>query len=200
MISTKIKRKMENTYYRIKDRCYNPKCSKYKLYGERGIKVCDEWLTDRNKFYEWALSSGIEQHLSIDRINPNGNYEPSNCRWVDNITQARNKRRTIYLTHNDITKTLKEWCEDFSIPYYTCLNRIHQIRKNNIEIDNRIFEGIFKPKFYYKGDEFIYFIKGIERQRTKEQQRACDYYYRHRERYAQKSKEKYMNKNLGENK
>ena len=200
MINKDIKRKIENTYYRIKNRCYNPKCSKYKLYGARGIKVCDHWLNDRNNFYEWALSCGIEQDLPIDRIDPNGNYEPSNCRWVDNITQARNKRRTIYLTYNDITKTLKEWCEDFDIPYCTCINRIHQIRKNNIEIDNRIFEGIFKPPFYYKGDEFIYFIKGIERKRTKRQQRACDYYYENKDRYSQLSKEKYRNKKLGEKK
>ena len=100
------------------------------------------------------------------------------------------------MTHNDTTKTLKEWCKDFDIPYYVCLNRIHQIRKNDIEIDNRIFDGIFKPPFYYKGDEFIYFIKGIERKRTKKQQRACNYYYEHRERYAQKYKEKYRNKKL----
>ena len=198
MINKEIKRKIESTYYHIKHRCYNPKCSKYKLYGERGIKVCNDWLNDRNNFYEWALSSGIELHLSIARIDPNGNYEPSNCRWVDNITQARNKRRTIYLQHNNTIKTLKEWCEYFGVPYYTCLNRIHKIRKNDVEIDDRVFEGIFKPQFYYKGDEFIYFIKGTERHRTTKQQRACEYYYKNRERYAQKAKEKYIKNKLGE--
>ena len=96
MISKEIERKIDNTYRRIKNRCYDVKNQKYSIYGGRGIKMCDEWLNDKNKFYEWALSSGIQKDLSIDRIDTNGNYEPNNCRWADNITQARNKRRSIY--------------------------------------------------------------------------------------------------------
>ena len=119
----RLREKINRTYYRIKDRCYNPKNVKYKLYGQRGIKVCDEWLNDKNEFVKWALSSGIKQDLSIDRMDVNGDYSPNNCRWADSFTQARNKRRSIYLEHNNITKTLKEWCKDYNLPYETIKNR-----------------------------------------------------------------------------
>ena len=61
------------------------------LYGGRGITVCKEWQ-QFEPFYEWALSAGYQDGLSLDRIDPNGNYEPSNCRWADNYTQAQNQR------------------------------------------------------------------------------------------------------------
>lgn len=194
----KIKRKIDNTYSRIKDKCYNPNNMKYAIYGARGIKVCNEWLVNKQNFTDWCYKSGIKENLSIDRIDNNGDYSPENCRWADNITQARNKRTTIYLTHNNTTKTLKEWCKDFNVSYYTCLNRIHQIRKHNIDIDERIFYGILKPPFYYKGNEFIYFIKNAKIERTKRQQQAYNYYYKHKESISQKRKEKYYMKLQGE--
>ena len=71
----------------MKARCYNKDNSEYKNYGARGIKICDEWLNNVKKFYDWALENGYKENLSIDRINNDGNYEPNNCRWA-------NKKRT----------------------------------------------------------------------------------------------------------
>lgn len=78
-------------------RCENENNSAFKNYGGRGISVCDEWH-DYATFEEWALSSGYDESApkgkcTIDRINNNGNYEPSNCRWVDMHIQALNKKR-----------------------------------------------------------------------------------------------------------
>ncbi len=76
----------------IKTRCYNKKFKYYKYYGERGIKVCDEWLNNSIVFISWALSNGWAKGLYIDRIDNNGNYEPSNCRFVTPKVSASNRR------------------------------------------------------------------------------------------------------------
>lgn len=74
----------------IKSRCKNTKAKGYNTYGGRGIYICDEWKNDFMSFYNWAIANGYEDGLSIDRIDVNGNYEPSNCRWTNNTVQARN--------------------------------------------------------------------------------------------------------------
>ena len=77
----------------IKSRVFNSKSKSYNDYGGRGITLCDEWLDVQN-FYDWAILNGYEENkgLSIDRIDNDGNYEPSNCRWVTQTIQSRNQR------------------------------------------------------------------------------------------------------------
>ena len=79
---------------KIKDRILNSKCEQYKDYGGRGISICDEWKDDFMSFYDWAITNGYEENkgLSIDRIDNDGNYEPSNCRWATQTIQNRNQR------------------------------------------------------------------------------------------------------------
>ena len=108
----------------ILSRCYNSNASHFHRYGGRGVTVCDQWRNDFKVFYDWAMSHGYSDELTIDRINNDGNYEPSNCRWVDIKTQARNRNNNHYVTINGITKTLTEWCNYYSINYRTVQDRI----------------------------------------------------------------------------
>jgi len=73
-------------------RCYYPSVDRYNAYGGRGISVCDEWKNDRTKFFEWALNNIYDDDLTIERINVNGNYEPSNCTWITMAEQYENKQ------------------------------------------------------------------------------------------------------------
>lgn len=73
-------------------RCYRKSYHAYKHYGGRGIAICDEWLHDFQAFYDWAMENGYKDNLTIDRIDSNGNYSPSNCRWTTMAIQNKNKR------------------------------------------------------------------------------------------------------------
>ncbi|MCL2377816.1 MAG: AP2 domain-containing protein [Defluviitaleaceae bacterium] len=85
--------KIYNSWRGMKERCLNPNNMHYENYGGRGIRICDEWLNASN-FIAWALKNGYKEGLTVDRINNDGNYEPSNCRWTTHGEQAKNRRET----------------------------------------------------------------------------------------------------------
>lgn len=108
----------------MKSRCFNPNRKNYPRYGGRGITVCDEWLKFE-PFYEWAMSNGYTDELSIDRIDNDGNYCPENCRWVGAKTQANNKTNSDIIELNGDRHTIAEWAEITGIGYATIYARIH---------------------------------------------------------------------------
>ena len=112
-----------NSYRAMLERCYNKNSDKYPNYGGRGITVCEEWQTFP-AFEKWAYENGWAPGLTIDRIQVNGNYEPSNCRWADTDTQANNKQDTRLYTYKGETKSMKQWAKASGISYYTLRNRL----------------------------------------------------------------------------
>ena len=87
------KTRLYRIYYKMKERCYKPTNDNYKYYGGLGITICKEWLEDFSVFKDWALSHGYEENLTIDRINNELGYMPSNCRWITIQEQQRNRRK-----------------------------------------------------------------------------------------------------------
>ena len=90
----------------------------------RNVSVCDEWLTDPQSFFDWAMSNGYQDNLTLDRIDNNGNYEPLNCRWVTIAEQQNNKRNNHLVEIDGVTKTVSEWSRFSGIPYSTLSKRI----------------------------------------------------------------------------
>lgn len=121
------KHKLYRVYYAIKQRCYNVKDKHYDHYGERGIKMCDEWLKYEN-FLSWALTHGYKKGLQLDRINCNGNYEPSNCRWVNSSTNNYNKRNNILVLYKDGWRTIQYISDkehlSWSTAYYRYITKL----------------------------------------------------------------------------
>ena len=107
-----------NVWHGIRKRCNCPTSHNYKDYGGRGIKCVDEW-NDFATFRDWAVSSGYQNGLSIDRIDVDGDYSPENCRWATNTQQQNNKRNNRRMYYNGEVHTVKEWAGILEIKYQT---------------------------------------------------------------------------------
>ena len=112
-------------YRGMMQRCSDPK---YERYFGRGIRVCEEWKNSYEAFKNWALSHGWKDGLSIDRIDPNGNYEPSNCRWITMADQMNNRTTSMFLTAFGETHTISEWSRITGIREGTIRSRISRSR------------------------------------------------------------------------
>ena len=124
----------------MKSRCFNPNIHSYKHYGGRGITVCDEWKNSYIDFKKWALENGYDESLTLDRIDVNGNYEPSNCRWATQKQQARNTRFNNIIELNGESHCISEWAEILGIGNGLILHRVKRglppeeiLRTDNIE-------------------------------------------------------------------
>lgn len=110
------------TWMSMKARCYNKNTDSYKYYGARGITVCDRW---NESFEAFAEDMGERPRgMTIERIDVNGNYEPSNCKWATSVEQARNKTNTRLLTLDGKSRTAIEWAEVLGIPRGTIVSRL----------------------------------------------------------------------------
>ena len=129
------KTKLYRVWCGMKERCSNPHNKKFQHYGGKGIKVCDEWIHNYSAFHEWSMANGYKEGLTIDRINGDGNYEPSNCRWVTHAVQNRNYSRNHNITYQGETHCIEEWSEITGIKSGTILWRVK---------DGKSLEEIFK--------------------------------------------------------
>lgn len=127
----------------IKARCLNPNSISYKSYGARGIRICDEWLQFEN-FHNWAIENGYQESLTIDRINNDGNYEPSNCQWVNPEVNKRKQRNVRSISIQGETKSVSQWCKDLKISKSTAYKYLNKSEKDFVD--------------YVSGKGQIYFI------------------------------------------
>lgn len=135
---TAPKERLHSIWTGMKRRCHSPKDIGYRNYGQRGIIVCDEWRYDYSAFREWALANGYSDELTIDRIDVNGNYEPSNCRWATIKEQSNNTRVNHRVTYNGETHTLAEWQDITGI--------------DDDKLGRRLSKGLPLDKVFYNGD------------------------------------------------
>lgn len=96
-------------------RCYNTKDKSFKQYGEKGIRICQEWINNPKNFEEWSLCNGYASNLTIDRIDCGLDYCPDNCRWVTLQDNARYKSTTIIIDVDGIKKSGKQWAQEIGI-------------------------------------------------------------------------------------
>lgn len=134
------KERLYRIWHGMNQRCFNPKQTHYKSYGGRGITICPEWLgiDGLRNFIEWSDNNGYQNNLTIDRIDVNGNYEPSNCRWADWETQANNRRpprKGIKRKQRELktwtidgeTKPIPEWCMIYNTSTPTIRYRMNKL-------------------------------------------------------------------------
>lgn len=123
---------LRSTWVDINRRCHDPRYKGYRLYGSRGIFVCDRW---RNSFEAFANDMGPRpEKMSIDRIDNNGPYSPDNCRWADIVTQNRNKRTSIYVEYKGKIECLIALCASKNMSY----NLAHQRLKRGWTVEAAI--------------------------------------------------------------
>lgn len=101
----------------MKSRCNNPNSKTYLRYGSKGVKVCDEWNHNFDNFKEWSLNCGYREDLTIDRINPRGNYHPNNCRWASLKDQANNRTSNVYVKDSGSLLTLTQYAKKNKLSY-----------------------------------------------------------------------------------
>ena len=138
--------KLYSIWNEMRCRCNNPNDKNYKRYGAKGISVCEEWSNFRN-FYPWAFANGYQEGLSIDRIDPTGNYEPSNCRWITLKEQQRNRGNNVKLYHDGKSLTIGEWCEINNVSYSCIKSRYYRLLKKQSTVT---YEDIFSKRLNYR--------------------------------------------------
>lgn len=117
--------RLHQCYRDMLNRCYKPNNKRFERYGNRGIRVCSEWLNDFYSFRDWALANGYNDSLTLDRIDVNGNYEPNNCRWATSKMQNNNRANNRIVQYNGETMTLHELSEKYNVDYRTLWQRIN---------------------------------------------------------------------------
>lgn len=137
--------KLYTAWANMKKRCNKPTNRDGGNYKK--IKYCQEW-TEYLKFKEWALNNGYKEHLTLDRIDVNGDYEPNNCRWITMKEQQRNKTNTHLITYKGKTQSMADWAEEYGLKLHTLKWRIYR----EWDIERALTEplGLGRKEAYYK--------------------------------------------------
>lgn len=118
------KTRLHIIWHSMLGRCKYEYTNSYNNYGGKGIKVCEEWEKDFMNFYNWAMSNGYQENLTLDRIDNNKDYSPENCKWSTKIEQANNRKTNKYLEFKGKIKTRAQWCREYGISQTTLYDRL----------------------------------------------------------------------------
>lgn len=118
----KNRERLYSIWCTMKTRCNNPNAKSYKDYGGRGIKVCSDWDIYLS-FKSWAINNGYSEELTLDRVNVNGDYCPSNCKWSTKEEQANNTRANVLIEINGVTLNATQWDIRYGLPKQTVAER-----------------------------------------------------------------------------
>lgn len=124
-------KRIKSIYRGMKDRCYNKNDDNYNVYGSKGVIICEEWLVNPLNFEHWALNNGYEDGLTIDRINPNGNYCPENCRWITPKDNAKYKSTTYLIDVDGEIHTGRDWAAILNLGINIINTYIREYGMNN---------------------------------------------------------------------
>ena len=144
----KTKTRLYNIYSKMLQRCYNTNNKDYSNYGKRGIIVYNEWLNNFMTFYNWSIENGYKDNLTLDRIDVNGNYEPTNCRWATVFEQQNNKRNNLIIYYNGEKKSLSEWIKKLNLK-----NSYSTIHKRITEYGYDVDDAFYTSKYEYRSKE-----------------------------------------------
>lgn len=148
--------RLHNIWTNMKSRCNNPKNPRYKDYGGRGITICKEWDKSFTAFRMWAMDNGYRDDVSIDRIDNDKGYSPSNCRFVDKYTQANNKRNNYHITYEGRTQTINEWSRELGLSVKTLRSRLD---RSKWSIKDALFTLAVTPNRQYTFEGETHTIK-----------------------------------------
>lgn len=135
---------LHNVWNGMKTRCYNRNHKYFHRYGGRGISVCDAWRDNFLDFYNWCVDHGYKNGMTVDRIDNDGDYKPSNCRLVDYVEQANNRSNTIYVIHNGKSYTISDICKLTGLKRRTVYERI----KKGLPFEEITNTELKKNQFY----------------------------------------------------
>lgn len=140
----------------MKDRCSNPNATHAHRYSGRGIKVCDEWKNDVKAFYEYVskLPHFGEDGYSLNRIDNNGDYEPGNVEWADDITQMNNTSKNHLLEYRGSIKTLTEWSRIKGISHDCLKSRIQRGWSVEKALETPVQSKVREHHICYEGKEY----------------------------------------------
>lgn len=133
--------RLRSIYYGMERRCYDPNCKDYKYYGQKGIRICKQWLNDPLSFEAWSLSNGYKDGLTIDRINPSKDYSSENCRWISLAENVRRAGRVNWIEVNGEKLTGHQWSQKlgFGTNYINSKIRKDGLEKTKVFIAETLF-------------------------------------------------------------
>lgn len=151
-----LNKRIGHIFKGMKSRCYNPNDKAYRWYGEKGIKICDEWINNPKLFEEWALNNGYEDNLTIDRLDENKDYCPENCVWITNIDNSKYKSTTSLIDVDNQIYTGREWSEKLGLGTNIINTYIRKYGRENTKEFIRRFLNNPEMKFKIKPKQSYY--------------------------------------------